>query len=395
MAKTARQRQRAKAKKRNKACAGRRGLAGIYDKRVAGESVGSVALSFSLPGEVKISKQRHKALMRDIGDITKELRARVLIQQDGRNCLADYRGTSGHSFHNLVRFSGLSSTVEIAEIIINTKFMSSLATHTGHIVEAIASTLPLAESQEWHRLDSKKTLKDKIAETLGSDILKQLDLYGVHNCEGGKILRLVGLKLNAASSNGKLAQYESNSLSDVAAIGRLAKSVGADRVEIVLGRAYDNGDTQPKSVLKKLADELEPQGWKRFDLAAGHPCVASPDGSLQFRVMVGPRFWGYLARPRDESGELDVMSMLTEVQERQAVEERAIMNESKKALVRSMEEEFRTHKDEFLATERYARYLVVVRARHVTVAAQKRVFWCEVMTGSWKLDRKSKEPCPL
>lgn len=385
MAKTVRQRQRVKAKKRNRARDGRRGLAGIYDKRASGESTGNVTLSFSSPEEVKISGQRRRALMRDIGDITKAARARALSQQDGRNSLADYTGTSGHPFHNLVRFSGLTSTAEIAEIIINTRLMSSLATKTGLVVEDIAATLPLAESQSWLRLDSRKTLRDKVAETLGADILKQLDLYGVHNCEGGKILRLVGLKLNAVSSNGKLAQYESNSLSDVAAIGRLAKSVGADRVEIVLGRAYDNGDTQPKSVLKKLADELEPKGWKRFDLAAGHPCVASPDGSLQFRVMVGPRFWGYLAKPRDESGEFDVMSMLTEVQERQAVEGRAIMNKSKMALVKSMEEAFRTHKDEFLADKRYAHYLVVVRGRPVPVATQKRVFWCEAMTGSWKL----------
>jgi len=192
----------------------------------------------------------------------------------------------------------------------------------------------------------------------------------------------VGLKLNAVSSNGKLAQYESNSLSDVASIGRLSESVGADRVEIVLGRAYDNGDTQPKSVLKKLADELEPHNWSRLDIAAGHPCIASPDGTLQFRVMVGPRLWGYLAKPRDESGELDVMAMLTEAQNYEPIkrsEGRNLMTRAKESLVESMNSAFRANKDIFLADRRYA-YL-----KDETVSRQRLSFWCESMTGSWKL----------
>jgi len=377
--KTAKKSRSTTKKKKNQARGGRRGLAGVYDKKSTVESTGSVTLTFS-PGDVEITAQRRKRLVSDIRTIVREYRAKSLDKQDGRDCLTDYLGTSGHSFMDLVRFKGISNTSQIADIIIDARLLSGLATQKGHVVEDIAGVaLPLSDSQQWHRLDSRRTLKEKIKETLGFNILKQLDLYGVHKYEGGKMLRLVGLKLNAVSSNGNLAQYESNSLSNVAAMGRLAKSVGADRVEIVLGVAYDNGDTQPKSVLKKLAEELEPRGWKRLDVAAGYPCIASPDGTLQFRVLVGPRLWGYLAKPRDESGELDIMAMLTEAQNREPVKGQGIIRNAKKSLMDSMDSVFRSNRNRFLADRRYT-YL-----KEESASRQRLSFWCESMTGSWKL----------
>jgi len=175
MAKTAKQKQRTKAKKRNNR-GGRRGLAGVYDKKVECESTGSGILSFSSPGDIDITKRRRKQLMNDIKIIVQKSRGKALLSQESRGNLADYLGTSGHSFMDLVRFNGISSTSEIADIIINVRLQHGLATRKGHVVEEIAASLPLSGSQQWLRLDSRPALKDKICETLGPNILKQLDL---------------------------------------------------------------------------------------------------------------------------------------------------------------------------------------------------------------------------
>jgi len=321
MAKSAKQRLRAKARKVKKAKKSRgekrgekRGFAGIYAKADISESNAVGTISFG-PAEVEVNAVKRKALMTAIRKIYKLHRDGALSKQGTRTDIRDYLGTSGHAFADVVRIKSLKSIDAIVDDIITTKLMGSLATGMGGVIEKIATMLPLSERQRWITIDSDKSLKDRVAETLGADIVRQLRLYGVHDCEGGKILRLVGLKLNSVISNGPGAHYASNSLSDIAAISKLAKSVGADRVEVILGRAYDHGDTQPKSILNKLAAELEPRGWKRFDVSAGHPCIASANGNLQFRVMVGSKLWGYLAKLKDKSGELDVMAMLSQAQD--------------------------------------------------------------------------------
>lgn len=369
------------AKKRDKKrVAGRGGVEAIYKELKAAVEDPAGKISFS-NGDVEVNAAQMRELRKGIARIAPSCREKVVEITLSRGEFKDFRRVNGLAFIEMMHANSIKTTVERARAVLLASMWMSFETKMGGCVQDIASLLPIRANQHWDVLDSNPDLKAELVVSLGENIVKQLDIYGLHHDQdiggGKKILRLPGVKLNAQTMNASTGAFASISLVESAPIVKLAKACGAERAEVIIGVAFDKSDSQMRGILNKMSETLEPRGWKRFDDLVGHPCLVSPDGGLRFRVLRGKKFWGYMAEPKDISGELDIIGMFT-LALRKIPVKRGLRAHCRKLAV-SMEDVFKTNAKAFLAHQLYSE--LADDPWH----EQRLMLWGLTMLGSWTL----------
>lgn len=287
-----------------------------------------------------------------------------------RRRFADYIDVNAHAFgETILHFDG--STLDVAKLLVRNKFQVGAETYAGKIPEIIAAAaLPFQPKYGWERLDSNKERHMRMQEVLGEDITRNIDLIDVHDYEGDRMLRMVGVKLNKKTANASIMKFGSNSFSDTSTALRFAREMGASRVEIVLGIAYNKSAAQPRKMLDDLSKKLD--GWQFGELPSGQ-CLISPNSRIRFRVLKGPELGGYLLKPGDDSPVFDLMAVLTQAQSE--LRGSRALGRVEKELAADMDAVAAANMEE--AVKRFP-YL-----RHMKPKMRNRFLWVNMMTGSW------------
>jgi len=336
------------------------------------------------PAELEVSKAQYKKLLTEAKSVMAGLRESVERKADGRRRFAKYLDVSAYAFgESLNQFAG-GKTLDVAKRLVEFKFQMGAETSSGKVLELLSTaSLPLRLDFHWARLDSDDGLKERLQESLGVDIVRNVDLYGVHaDRSAGKVLRMVGLKLNGKTANASILKYGSNSFSDTDTILRFAKAEGADRVEIVIGVAYDKSDAQPRSMLTTLAKKLGEE-WKLGTIGDDSQslCLRSPDCRMQFRVLVGPKLGGYLMKPCDDIRTFDLAAVLTRAQGE--LGGRRTLYSVANDLAADMDAVAKANMEAFLQDSRFSYLRNLDRTKAGTIKRIKRAIWLNMHTGSW------------